>query len=134
MSDPCDDLGRNGWQRWAGYRPCGHPITADPGCPGCIADLREGNTGAGRSTMMRDEASWGRRVDRAPDADHAPVPPGDESEPDRSDWRRGSELPRDLKIGDRVPLPSRKLDVRPAFVDKLNHPRGVFNRGRKQTI
>lgn len=40
-----------------------------------------------------------------------------------------------LKIGDRVPMPpAPKLVVRPTFVDKLSHPRGAFNRGRKQTI
>lgn len=26
------------------------------------------------------------------------------------------------------------LTVRPTHLDKLSHPRGVFNRGRKQTI
>ena len=42
---------------------------------------------------------------------------------------------REYKIGEIVdPAPPPKLSIRPAFVDKLSHPRGTFNRGRKQTI
>ncbi len=39
---------------------------------------------------------------------------------------------RNLKMLERVKQSG--VSVRPAHIDKLAHPRGVFNRGRKQTI
>lgn len=135
-TDPCDDIGRNGWRAWVGLRQCGHAQGPVP-CPGCVAELREGiPSGAGMGSLLGHDVipGYAGPVDGKPGADDQPLPSLAESDADRRDWRTGRELPADLKIGDRVPMPPRKLDVRPSFVDKLDHPRGVFNRGRKQTI
>lgn len=47
---------------------------------------------------------------------------------------QGTGVVNDLRIGDREPMPKRKLDIRPSSNadDKASSPRGVFRNGRSK--
>lgn len=60
-NDPCDEIPRHLANRWAGKRPCGHPLGPDP-CMGCIQEMREGPVYGGVSTLAHDQDSCGRQV------------------------------------------------------------------------
>lgn len=55
---------------------------------------------------------------------------------DRADEARRLRIERLNRMNDALVerVKAGGLTVRPTHLDKLSHPRGVFNRGRKQTI